>query len=222
MLALGMIALMVSTAYFAQGDVASDDSQAVPEPDSVDMVGPGFKAYSLRELSRTDGTNQTAIRFSADDLPFDFDCLVFGDYSRNPVAGATYYAGSGMILNVSGPNGSVILRGLNGTIIRTVEYQGQESIVFNGETVYTSTPKASTRFEGTDILVQEWLRGTWSPGMGVVLERPAGMTVENSEFYLMVFQPPAAVPEFGAFPVAALTVAIVCALISRTRGKRPD
>ena len=222
LLALGLISLLVSTAYFAQGNIATEKVETSPDPDSTNKIGPGFKVYGLRELSRTEGTNQTSISFTTRTLPFDFNSLVFGDYASNPKIGATYYAGSGMILNVSGPSGNVTLKDMSGRVIRSVCCQGQASIVFNGETVYTSTPKATTTYEGTDILVQDWLKGTWSPEEGVVLERPTGMTIDNSEFYLMVFQPPAAVPEFGVFPAAAVMIVIVCVVLARFRRQNPE
>jgi hypothetical protein len=221
LVAFGAISLLVSSTYFAQGDTDSKGTQIDPDPDSANIVSPGFKVYGLRELSRTEDLNQTHICFAADSLPFDFSNLVFGDYSSGPLVGETYYAGSGMILNVSGPNGNVTLREHDGAVIRTVQYQGQESIVFNGETVRTSTPKTTTRYEGTDLLVQDWLEGSWSPEEGVVLERPTGMTIEESEFFLMVFQPPAAVPEFGAFPVAAFMTAFVCILAAMFSRRKP-
>lgn len=172
----------------------------------------------MKELSRTEGPNQTSIRFASYQLPFAFSSLVFRDYRVNPVIGATYYAGSGMILNVTGPDCNVTLKEEGGAVICTVRYTGQASIVFNGETVYTSTTKAITRYEGTDLLVQDWLKGTWSPEKGVILERPAGMTIEDSEFFLMVFQPQVAVPEFGAFlPVVVAVMAAAASLIARRR-----
>jgi hypothetical protein len=219
LVALGVISLLISLAYFAQGSMDAKELRANPEPDSVNMVGPGFKVYSLGELSRTEALNQVSISFSTTGLPFDFTSLVFGDYETNPVVGTTYYAGSGMILNVSGPGGNVTLKEQNGKVIRVIQYQGQTSIVLNGETVYTSTPTATTHYEGTDILVQDWLKGTWSPQEGVVLERPTGMTIETSEFYLMVFQPPATVPEFGALPIVATVMMIICAMVARVRKK---
>ncbi len=215
LLALGLVCLLTSTAFFALGNADTRSTQ--PSPDPPAKVGPGFRVYSMSELSRTEEANKTTIRFTSSALPFDFRSLVFRDYTVNTVIGATYYAGSGMILNASGQNGNVALREQDGIMIQTIEYQGQSSIVFNGETVYTSTTKATTLYEGTDLLVQDWLKGTWSPEKGVVLERPTGMTIKDSEFYLMVFQPPATVPEFGALPAVAVLMMAVAILLSRPR-----
>ncbi len=122
-----------------------------------------------------------------------------------------------MILNVTGPSGNLTMREPGGKIIRSLEYQGQPTIVFNGETAFTSTPKAYAEFEGTEILIQDWLKDTWSPEMGVVLERPTGLTIDNSEFYVMVFQPQAEVPEFGVLPAVIIVISIVCGLAARAR-----
>jgi len=221
-LVLGVISLLISTAYFAQGSLDARESKTKPPPDAVDEIGigSGFTVYSLGELSRTEAAGTTSISFDADGLPFDFDSLVFGSYETNPVVGATYYAGSGMILNASGSSGNVTLKEQSGKVIRVIQYQGQSSIVLNGQTVYSSTPTASTQYEGTDILVQDWLKGTWSPDMGVLLERPTGMTIESSEFFLMVFQPQAQVPEFGALPMVAMAAMVICIVVSRSRKKR--
>lgn len=191
------------------------------DSDSENKIGSGYRVFRIGEQSRVDGTDTTAIRFASNALPFRLENIVFGDYSSEPVLGTTYYAGSGMILNVTGPSGNITLKEPAGKLIRLIHYEGQATIVLNGETTYTSTKTTGTQYEGTDILVQDWLKGTWSPETGVVLERPAGMTIVDSELYLMVFQSQASVPEFGLLPVVGLTVLIVCAFAARAKKKAP-
>ena len=219
MVALGLLFLMVSSAFLAQGIAVVKVDQADPSQDSVTKAGPAFTVYSMRGTCSNTGTNVTSVTFDSSELPFEFTSLLFSSLQGGSVSGATSYAGSGMILNVTGPHGSITMKEQSGKVIRTLQYQGQPTLVFNGETAYTATPKAYAEFEGTEILIQDWLKGTWSPEAGVVLERPTGMTIDTSEFYLMVFQPQAPVPEFGMFPLVALTVVVVCAVISRLRAR---
>ncbi len=216
---LFLLLMMVSCAFLVQGNVNEKETQKDPAPGSVVPIGPGFEIYSLRGTAAGISNNMTSILFDSSDLPFELSSLLFTSSQSGYTLGATYYAGSGMILNVSGPSGNITMREPSGKIIRALEYQGQPSIVFNGETAFTSTPKARAEFEGTEILVQDWLKDTWSPELGVVLERPTGMTIDNSEFYVMVFQPQAPVPEFGVFPLAAIMMVVVCVLVNRFRNR---
>lgn len=217
--AFGLLFLLVTSAYLAQGIAVDNVDQTDASQDSVSRAGPAFTVYSMRGTYSSIGANMTSVTFDSSDLPFEFTDLLFSNPQGGSVPGATYYAGSGMIFNVTGPDGNVTMKEHGGKVIRTLQYQGQLSIVFNGEAAYTATPKAYAEFEGTEILVQDWLKGTWSPEMGVVLERPTGMTIDTSEFYLMVFQPQAPVPEFGTFPLVVLMVVVVGVVASRLRTK---
>jgi hypothetical protein len=217
--ALGILFLLISSAVIAQGIAVDKTKQTDSSQDSVANAGPAFTVYSMRGICSNIGTAATSVTFDSSELPFEFTSLLFNTLQGGSVPGATYYAGSGMILNATGPNGNITMKEQSGKIIRTLQYQGQPSIVLNGEAAYTTTPKAYAEFEGTEILIQDWLKGTWSPEKGVVLERPTGMTIDTSEFYLMVFQPQAPVPEFGMFPLVALMVVVVCAAVSRMRSR---
>ncbi len=209
---------MVGSAFLVTGKVVDKGEQSDALPDPTGRIAPGFTVYSLSGLVRNQGAGTTSVTFDSTDLPFVFSSLLF----VAPSGGGTdsvYYAGSGMILNVTGPHGNITLKEQSGKTVRTVEYEGQPSIVINGEAAYTSTPKAYAEFEGTEILIQDWLKGTWTPEKGVVLERPAGMTIDTTEFYVMVFQSPNAVPEFGALPLVSVAVALVCILAFRRKTK---
>jgi len=216
-LALSIVSILVGFTYLAQGDLLTRGAEQAPSDDQANKVGPGFRVYILEELSRTVTANKTVLAYSIESLPFDLTTLSFGDFQNGPQAGVTYYAGSGMLLNVSGPRGNIVLKEPSGKTIRELSYQGQASIVFNGETITTSFPRASTDYEGTDVLIQDWLKGTWSPDKGVVVEHPSGLTVERSEFYLMVYQAPTTVPEFGTLPAVALVVVILFVCSARRK-----
>jgi hypothetical protein len=144
--------------------------------------------------------------------------VLFGDFRNDDSFVATYYGGSGILLDAEGSNGRICLRECGGKIAASIDYAGQALVVFGGETVYMSYPGMVT-FDGVDMMIQDWRSGNWSPSDGILMEHPANITLSYARFFVMLFVPAynPTIPEFD-LPVTALLACL--ALISAVRVRR--
>ena len=133
---------------------------------------------------------------------------------------ATYYAGSGVLLNSSGTKAWIALAEGNGKLVSRVFYRGQTMVVLNGQTTTYINSSRPAAYNGTDLMVQDWRNGNWTPNDGIIIEHPKNVTISGARFYLAVYQPgvSAQMPEFDLLLPVMGFVAIAFVLIRR-RGK---
>jgi len=190
----------------------STDSSA-PSPANNSYV---FKVYALNHTSTKAVSNGTALFFDIAQLPVNFSIVQFGDYRMDSQYSATYYAGSGVLLNSSGTNAWIALAEGNGKFVSRVFYRGQTMVVLNGQTTTYINSSRPAAYDGTDLMVQDWRNGNWTPNDGIVIEHPKNVTVSGARFYLAVYQPgvSAQMPEFDLIP-AVVSVFFVVLLARR-------
>jgi len=178
-----------------------------------------WRVYVLNQTTRNVGANGTTFVFKLADLPLDFASLQFGDFRADSQYVRTYYGGCGILVNGSGTNANITLREVNGKLVSSISYSGQNPIVFSGERKSVSYPSSVTTYSGTEKLIQDWRNGTWNPGQGILIEHPMGLTLARSDFCLMVFEPsgPTEIPEFDLILVGVVTCIVV---VSIGRAKR--
>lgn len=162
-----------------------------------------WRVYMLNQSTVLAQGAGTSFSFRAEDLPFNFGSISFGDFRSDADHRATYYGGCGILVNASGVAALLVLRESSGKFISSVNYIGQNLIVFSGETKSVSYPTESTSYSGTDKLIEDWRNGTWSPNDGIVIEHPKSVSVTESVFCFMVFEPSGEIliPEFQNTPV---------------------
>jgi len=188
----------------------STDSSA-PSPANNSYV---FKVYALNHTSTKAVSNGTALFFDIAQLPVNFSIVQFGDYRMDSQYSATYYAGSGVLLNSSGTNAWIALAEGNGKLVSRVFYRGQTMVVLNGQTTTYINSSRPAAYNGTDLMVQDWRNGNWTPNDGIIIEHPKNVTISCARFYLAVYQPgvSAQMPEFDLLPaVASLFVMVLLA-----------
>jgi hypothetical protein len=197
--------------------------QALPEnrsPDSKEStkslpsVAPNpyqWRVYMLNQSAVLAQNAGTSFSFRAEELPFSFESVMFGDFRADVDHRATYYGGCGILVNASGGSALLVLRESAGKFISSVNYLGQALIVFSGETKSVSYPTESTSYSGTDKLIEDWRNGTWSPDDGIVIEHPKNVSMTESVFCFMVFEPSGEilVPELQSLPVIIFLLATV-------------
>jgi hypothetical protein len=176
-----------------------------------------WRVYYLNETSRMQQANGTSFSFRTDDLPFDFSSIEFGDFRNDLQHISTYYGGCGILVNASGSSAVILLMEADGKLVTTVQYYGQDPIVFSGERKSVSYPNETTSYFGTDKIAQDWRNGTWSPDQGILVGHPMNVSLASSRFCLMVFEPAGSseIPEFGLVPVI-----ITCCIIVFATGRR--
>ena len=179
-----------------------------------------FKVYALNHTSTRVVSNGTALFFDLAQLPVNFSGVQFGDYRMDSHYAATYYAGSGVLLNSSGTNAWIALAEGNGKLVSRVFYRGQTMVVLNGQTTTYINSSRPAAYNGTDLMVQDWRNGNWTPNDGIIIEHPKNVTISGARFYLAVYQPgvSAQMPEFDLLLPVMGFVAIAFVLIRR-RGK---
>ena len=66
-------------------------------------------------------------------------------------------------------------------------------------------------YDGTDLMVQDWRNGNWTPSDGIIIEHPKNVTISGATFYLAVYQPgvSAQMPEFDLLAAAASVFVMV-------------
>lgn len=173
-----------------------------------------LREYSLDETARETNGTSTSFFFETADLPFNLSSLRFGDFREDTQHIYTYYAGSGITLNATGTSARIFLRESNWKLICGAFYHGQGVVAFNGQTTTYSKSDASTAYNGTDIMVQDWKNGDWTPCDGALVEHPRNVTFDKAEFYLLVYEPGSTeqIPEFSSVafvvPLAAVMILI--------------
>lgn len=162
------------------------------------------------------GTHETSFLFNMDDLPFAFESIAFGDFRTDAEHLATYYGGCGILVDAGGETGTVVLKEGTGKLVASVQYLGQDLIVFSGERRSASYPVASTSYYGTDKMIEDWRNGTWSPSIGVVLEHAQNVSLYSATFCLMVFEPgPVLVPELNNLLIVVVFTPLIVFLVRR-------
>ena len=219
-MAFGMASLFIGVLLPHNHNGSSNSNSSVGE---AKTTGYEFKVYALNATAMTRALDCTEFLFRASDLPFDFGSISFGDFRSDTNRTLIYYAGSGMLVNATGENATITLRENNGKTVSKINYGGQDQIVFNGEVKSVTYPRPMTTYNGTDLLVQDWRNGIWTPSDGIMVEHPGNVTVESASFFLMVHEPQGTyeVPEFGNIisPLLALLVMVgLMRFLSRTRG----
>jgi hypothetical protein len=190
----------------------STDSSA-PTPANNSYV---FKVYALNHTSTRAVSNGTALFFDIAQLPVNFSIMQFGDYRTDARYNSIYYAGSGILLNSSGTNAWITLREGDGRLVSSIFYHGEALVVFNGQTTTYVNCDRPAVFDGTDMIVQDWRNGNWTPNHGIIIEHPKNVTISGATFYLAVYQPgvSAQMPEFDLLP-AVVSVFVVVILARR-------
>jgi len=170
-----------------------------------------FKVYALNHTSTRAVSNGTALFFDTARLQVNFSTVQFGDYRTDSRYSATYYAGSGVLLNSSGTNAWIALAESNGKLVSRVFYRGQTMVAFNGQTTTYINSSRPVAYNGTDLMVQDWRKGNWTPNDGIVIEHPKNVTLSGATFYLAVYQPgvSAQMPEFDLIPAVASVFVVV-------------
>ena len=211
---LGLAFLLASLLHPLPGKAGetSTDSPA-PSPANNSYV---FKVYALNHTSTRAVSNGTALFFDIAQLPVNFSRVRFGDYRTDSQYSATYYAGSGILLNSSGTNAWIALAEGNGKLVSTLFYRGQTVVALNGQTTTYINSSRPTAYTGTDLMVQDWRIGDWTPNDGIIIEHPKNVTISGAAFYLAVYQPDvdAQLPEFDLLP-AVVSVFLVVVLARR-------
>ncbi len=207
---LGLLISVVLLIQILPGNKSTESTESNKSLPSVTANPYQWRVYMLNQSSVLEQTSGTAFSFRTEDLPFSFDSILFGDFRADVDHQATYYGGCGILVNASGNPASVVLRERTGEFIASVQYAGQELIVFSGERRSVSYPTASTSYHGTDMLVEDWRNGTWSPNDGILIEHPGNVTVTESVFCFMVFEPAGGVmvPEFSSLATIVIIVLI--------------
>jgi len=190
----------------------STDSSA-PSPANNSYM---FKVYALNHTSTRAVSNGTALFFDTAQLQVNFSTVQFGDYRMDSRYSGTYYAGSGVLLNSTGTNAWIALAESSGKLVSRIFYHGQTMVVLNGETTTYINSSRPVAYDGTDLMVQDWRNGVWTPNDGVIIEHPKNVTISGARFYLAVYQPgvSAQMPEFDLLP-AVVSVFVVVLLVRR-------
>jgi len=193
------------------GETSTDSSAPFPTNNSY-----MFKVYALNHTSTRAVSNGTALFFDLAQLPINFIGVRFGDYRKDTQYSATYYAGSGVLLNASGSNAWIALAEGNGKLVSSVFYRGQNIVALNGQTTTYINSSRPAAYNGTDLMVQDWRNGNWTPNDGIIIEHPKNVSISSARFYLAVYQPSvsAQMPEFGLIP-AVTSIVVVIILVGR-------
>jgi len=180
-----------------------------------------FKIYGLNCTSQKHAQNGTLFKFATTDLPFDFSALSFGDYRSDTTFSHKYYGGSGILVNATGANATMVLRESSGRFVSRIDYHGQAQVVFNGKVESVTYPANVTTYEGTEQIIQDWRNTTWTPNDGVIVEHPSNVTLTSAKFYVMTLEPSAIteIPEFELLPIVGGIVALF--VIARRAVTRP-
>lgn len=203
------------------GDRAEDPEGAeVPE-----SVAPPrtyeFSVYALDQMSRQVVPSGTLFQFDESDLPFSIGSVCFGDFREDDTFQATYYGCSGILMNASGTAGAVTIFEGSGKRIVEIQYHGQDPVVVGSEVRYDSYSDM-VAWTGTDLIVMDWIDGSWSPRQGIYVEHPADVTFSSARLFVMVFEPSTTleVPEYP-LPALALALILVVLAASGSSGRNP-
>ena len=192
-------------------------ADADSSPDTPRGLYYDFRVHALNCTSLSSTANGTLFRFNADDLPFEFSSICFGDYRADGTFSQKYYGGSGILVDATGLSTVMTLREGGGQFISAIDYHGQAQVVFNGKVESVTFPSNSTTYDGTDRIIQDWREGSWSPQEGVLVEHTSNVTLADAKFYLMTLEPSGTtdIPEFD--PLLTVGAMIALFLIIRIR-----
>jgi hypothetical protein len=209
--ALGLIISIILLVQFLPENRPTESTESTKSVPSVASNPYQWRVYMLNQSAVLAQSTGTSFSFRAEELPFSFESVSFGDFRDDVEHRATYYGGCGILVNASGAAALLVLRESAGKFISSVNYLGQDLIVFSGETKSVSYPTESTSYSGTDKLIEDWRNGTWSPNDGIVIEHPKSVSVTESVFCFMVFEPSGEilVPELENLPVIIFLFATV-------------
>ncbi len=182
-----------------------------------------FRVYSMNTTTMARLDAGTAFVFTESDLPFVFSSLLFGDFRADTNHSHLYYAGSGMLVSATGASATVRLSEGNGKVISSADYRGQDQIVFNGEVKSVTYPQTTTTYSGTDLMIQDWRTGAWSPENGILVEHPANVTLQSASFYIMTIEPRGTleIPELPPVMIGA-TMALMIMIFTITHRRTAD
>lgn len=215
------IAISILCLAFLLASILHPISERVGET-STDSIAPSpannsymFKVFGLNHTSTRAVDNGTTLFFDTAQLPVNFSGVQFGDYRMDSQYSATYYAGSGVLLNSSGTNAWIALAEGNGKIVSRVFYRGQAIVALNGQTTTYINSSRPAAYNGTDLMVQDWRNGNWSPNDGIIIEHPKNVTISGARFYLAVYQPgvSAQLPEFQSVLVPIVGFAMIAVVV---------
>jgi hypothetical protein len=214
-LALG--SMMLPT---AEEEAATEASNS---PQSVVPVEYRWRVYVLNQTDMSDTSNGTAFSFRTEDLPHEFGSILFGDFRADQGGQGTYYGGCGILVEASGTSASIVLRETDGKFISSVPYNGQDPVVFSGERRSVSYPSVTTSYYGTDLIIQDWRNGTWTPDQGILVEHPEEVTMVASEFCLMLFEPEGnlVISEFSDFTTVIVLAFGALTIVTRRALSKP-
>lgn len=204
-IAIAVIVGTQSTQVLFDADTAADEQPEAAIPDNAYE----FKVYALNQSRAAHRGSLTQFCFDSGDLPISIAAVNLGDFRKDAEFQETYYGCSGILVNATGSNAVITMRESSGKFIGTVEYKGQDPVVFGSSAWSTSDSTAKT-FDGTDVLVIDWRTGNWTPEDGVIVEHPSNVTVSKARLFVMVFAPGYSqeIPEFDAVFASVLLVAI--------------
>ena len=179
-----------------------------------------MRVYALNHTERSSTSTGTLFRFDAQDLPFEFGSLRFGDFRKDTEYSSRYYAGMGLLASAVGSNATVTLREGNGNLIQETAYHGQSLIVLGGLVSISRDKNGSVMdhsWGSMAIPAHDWKDGSWIPESGILIEHPANVTIAKATIHLMVFEATSNtdIPEFT--PLYAIMVAAVLILLIRKR-----
>ena len=170
-----------------------------------------FRVYSLTHTLAIPSANGTVFFFDLSRLPVNMSSIQFCDFRGDTQYRSIYYAGSGILLNASGSNASITLKEGNGKLISNILYHGQRLVVLNGQTTTHINCGSHSVYSGTDLMVQDWRNGNWTPNDGILIEHPNNVTISGARLCLAVYQPVAnvQVPEFELLPATMIVFFVV-------------
>jgi len=195
--------------------VNGDKSSIAPPYNGYEM-----KVYALNDTMRNPLSFGTLFRFDADELPFEFESLRFGDPREDTEYSSRYYAGIGFLANADGSNARLIFREGNGHLIQEIAYHGQSLIAMGGWESISKNETGSVMNQSWGsmaIAAHDWQDGSWAPEDGILIEHPANVTIFEATIDLMVFEPISNtdIPEFT--PLHASILAAFLILLARRR-----
>lgn len=201
-----LLALLFHPVPSKGNDTSSETIAPSPANNSYE-----FRVYSLTHTFVIPSANGTVFFFDLTQLPINFASIKFGDFRGDTQYRSIYYAGSGILLNASGSNASIKLKEGNGKLISNVFYHGQRLVVLNGQTTTHINCNSHSVYSGTDLMVQDWRNGSWTPNDGILIEHPNNVTISGARFCLAVYQPVASaqVPEFELLPATMIAFFVV-------------
>jgi len=183
-----------------------------------------MRIYALNYTERNSTGTGTLFRFDAQDLPFEFESLRFGDFREDTEYSSSYYAGIGLLADADGSNSTLTLREGNGNLIQEVAYHGQSLIALGGWESISRDNNGSVvdcSWGSMAIPAHDWKDGGWIPENGILIEHPTNVTIAKATIHVMVFEPASNtdIPEFTLLH-ASIVAGVLILLIRRRMTKQ--